>query len=61
MQAQRITFPLYLRDFFEHFDPADPYHLSSLSELQEAIKKADPSILQSSSPWFKPWQWGGKR
>ena len=59
---QRIpTHPLHIRDFFEHFDPGDPYQLSSLTELQEAIDKADRSILRSDANWYHSWKWGGKR
>ena len=59
---QRIpTHPLHIRDFFEHFDPGDPYQLSSLTELQEAIQNADPSILRSDADWYHSWKWGGKR
>ena len=59
---QRIpTHPLYIRDFFEHFDPGDPHQLGSLSELQEAIQKADPSIMRSDADWYIAWKWGGKR
>lgn len=58
---KRPTHPLYIRDFFEHFDPGDPYQLSSLSELQDAICAADPSILESKAEWFKTWSQGGKR
>ena len=52
---------LIIRDFFEHFDPGCPYQLSSLGELQEAIEKADPSILSRDADWFHTWSWGGKR
>ncbi len=52
---------LFIRDFFEHFDPGCPYHLSSLSQLQEAIDKADPTILRSDSDWFFTWSTSGKR
>ena len=55
------THPLYIRDFFEHFDPGDPHQLGSLSELQEAIQKADPSIMRSDADWYQTWKWGGKR
>lgn len=58
---ERPTYPLYIRDFFEHFDNKDPYHLSSLSELHDAIKEADPSILESKADWFKTWSQGGRR
>ena len=52
---------LLIRDFFEYFDPGCPYHLSSMNELQEAIDKADPSILKNTSSWFRTWSQSGKR
>mgnify|MGYP003134978569 FL=1 len=55
------THRLYIRDFFEHFDPGDPHQLGSLSELQDAIDKADRSILRSDADWYVTWKWGGKR
>ena len=55
------THPLHIRDFFEHFDPGDPYQLSSLTDLQKAIDNADPSILRSDAAWYETWKWGGKR
>jgi hypothetical protein len=52
---------LFIRDFFEHFDPSCPYHLSSMSQLQDVIDKADPTILRSDSDWFSTWSTSGKR
>lgn len=52
---------LLIRDFFEYFDPGCPYHLSSMTSLQEAIDKADPSILRSDAEWFIIWSTSGKR
>tara|TARA_R100000808_G_C2077599_1_gene102683 strand:- start:214 stop:414 length:201 start_codon:yes stop_codon:yes gene_type:complete len=56
-----LKHPLYIRDFFENFDDSCPFHLSSLSELQEAIDKADPTILDSEANWFRTWSQSGKR
>ncbi len=52
---------LFIREFFEYFDPTNPYHCGSMGELQEAIEKADPSILSTDADWFRTWSWGGKR
>lgn len=52
---------LYIRDFFEYFDPQCPYHLSSMAELQDAIDAADPTILRSDANWFMIWATSGKR
>ena len=51
----------HIRDFFEYFDRDDPYHLSSLSELQEAIEKADPTILSVEASWFRTWSQAGRK
>ena len=59
--VEELKHPLDLRTFFEYFDDGDPYHLSAVGELMEAINKADPSILDSSADWFNTWKWGGKR
>jgi len=56
-----MTYDLIIRDFFEHFDEGCPYHCSSMLELQEAINKADPSILRSDADWFRTWSTSGKR
>ena len=52
---------LMIRDFFEHFDIGCPYHCSSMSELQEVIDQADPTILRSDAQWFSTWSQSGKR
>lgn len=51
---------LVIRDFFEHFDEGNPYQCASLMELQEAIDKADPTILTTDAQWFSTWSWGGR-
>jgi hypothetical protein len=56
-----MKYDLVIRDFFEHFDPGCPYHCASMMELQEAINKADPSILKSDADWFRTWSISGKR
>ena len=56
-----MPYKLVIRDFFEHFDKECPYHCSSMTELQEAIDKADPTILQSDAEWFFTWSQSGKR
>ena len=56
-----LTHNLDLRDFFDYYDDGNPYHLSAVGQLMEAINKADPTILDSRSDWFNTWKWGGKR
>lgn len=52
---------LVIRDFFEHFDGGNPYQCASMIELQDAIDKADPTILTTDAEWFRTWSWGGKK
>jgi hypothetical protein len=59
--VEPLTHNLDLRDFFDYYDDGNPYHLSAVGELMDAINKADPSILDSRSDWFHTWTWGGKR
>ena len=54
----RITFPLYLRDFFEHYDEGDPYHNAAISTLHDAMPK---ELLTSTAEWFHTWSQGGRR
>ena len=35
--------------------------MAAISELQEAILKADPSLLDRDQPWFKTWSQSGKQ
>ena len=52
---------LLIRDFFEYFDITCPYHCGSMMELQEAIERADPTILSKDAQWFQTWSQSGKR
>ena len=61
MMSSKEPKHLIIRDFFEHFDIGCPYHCSSMTELQEAIDQADPSILRSDADWFRTWSTSGKR
>ncbi len=61
MQKTEFIDYFHIRDFFEYFDRSDPYHLSSLSELQSAIEKADPSILSTKAEWFRTWSQAGRK
>ena len=61
-QIEPVTYPLDLTDVFVHYD-ADSHQHAAINELERAIKKLDPSLLESSAEWFKTWTWcvGGKR
>ncbi len=49
---------LDLIDFFEKFDPGDPYMRAAISQLQEGMAK---DLLTSKSAWFITWSQAGKR
>ncbi len=49
---------LDLIEFFEHFDPGDPYMRAAISQLQEGMSQ---DLLTSQSPWFVTWSQAGKR
>jgi len=58
-QSNLETFSrLSLIDFFEHYDPGDPYHLAAISQLQESMPN---SLLRSDADWFRVWSVSGKR
>ena len=61
LNVKPIRHPLAIREFFEFYDPGDPYHNAALTWLQTAIEKADPMILDSRADWFAVWSQGGKR
>lgn len=37
------------------------YQMAAISELEEAINKANPNILGREQAWFKTWSQGGKQ
>lgn len=49
-----------LLDLFKYYK-ALPHQMSALSELEEAINKANPHILGRDQAWFKTWSQGGKQ
>ena len=38
-----------------------PHQMAALAELEEAINKADPKLLNRTQPWFKTWSQSGKQ
>lgn len=38
-----------------------PHQMAAISELEEAINKADPQLLSRAQPWFKTWSQAGKQ
>ena len=49
-----------LLDLFKYYK-ALPHQMAALSELENAINKANPHILGREQGWFKTWSQGGKQ
>jgi len=49
-----------LADLFRYYRGL-PHQSAAISELQEAMLKADPTLLNRSQPWFKSWAVDGKQ
>jgi GH24 family phage-related lysozyme (muramidase) len=49
-----------LLDLFKYYK-ALPHQMAALSELEDAINKANPHILGRDQSWFKTWSQGGKQ
>jgi GH24 family phage-related lysozyme (muramidase) len=49
-----------LLDLFKYYK-ALPHQMAALSELEDAINKANPHILGRDQGWFKTWSQGGKQ
>ena len=58
MPKESNPYPLDLIEFFDNFDPGDPYMRAAISELQESLPK---ELLMSDSRWFITWSQAGKR
>jgi len=50
-----------LYDLFRYYKKDLPHQSAAISELEEALLKADPSILNRDQPWFKTWSQAGKQ
>ena len=51
---------MQLLDFFTYYRKGTPHQNAAISMLEEAINKADASILNRDAEWYKTWQAGGK-
>jgi GH24 family phage-related lysozyme (muramidase) len=51
---------LRLYDLFR-FYKALPHQSAAIAELEEALLKADPTLLDRDQPWFKTWSQSGKQ
>jgi len=49
-----------LLDLFKYYK-ALPHQMAALTELEDAINKANPHILGRDQSWFKTWSQGGKQ
>lgn len=50
-----------LIDLFRFYRSGLPHQMAAVSELEEAINKANPHILGRDQAWFKTWSQGGKQ
>jgi len=50
-----------LSDLFKYYKHGTPHQMAAVSELEEAINKANPHILGRDQAWFKTWSQGGKQ
>jgi GH24 family phage-related lysozyme (muramidase) len=55
-----MTQPLRLIDLFRYFKGL-PHQLAAISELEAAINKRAPQLLNRDQPWFKTWSVPGKQ
>ncbi|MEB3275378.1 MAG: glycoside hydrolase family protein [Cyanobacteriota bacterium] len=55
-----MTNPVRLLDLFRYYRGV-PHQMAAISELQEAMIKADASLLNRDQPWFKTWSTAGKQ
>jgi GH24 family phage-related lysozyme (muramidase) len=55
-----VTNQIRLLDLFRYYRQL-PHQSAALSELEEAINRANPHILGRDQAWFKTWSTGGKQ
>lgn len=53
--------PVRLADLFRFYRNGLPHQMAAITELQEAMLKADPALLNRNQPWFKTWSQAGKQ
>lgn len=56
-----MTNPVRLADLFRFYKHGLPHQMAAITELQEAMLKADPGLLNRDQPWFKTWSQAGKQ
>ena len=60
MRRGNVTNKIRLLDLFKYFRQL-PHQMAALTELEEAINKANPHILGRNQSWFKTWSQSGKQ
>ena len=60
MPHGNVTNKIRLLDLFKYYKQL-PHQSAALSELEEALLKADPALLNRDQAWFKTWSQGGKQ
>jgi GH24 family phage-related lysozyme (muramidase) len=59
MPHGNVTNKIRLLDLFKYYKQL-PHQSAAISELEEALLKADPALLNRDQAWFKTWSQGGK-
>jgi len=61
MPLGNVTNKIRLHDLFRYYRQGLPYQSAAISELEEAINRANPHILGRDQAWFRTWSQGGKQ
>jgi GH24 family phage-related lysozyme (muramidase) len=61
MPRGNVTNKIRLLDLFQYYRHGMPHQMAAVTELEEAINRANPHILGRDQGWYKTWQHGGKQ
>ena len=61
MRHGNVTNQIRLLDLFRYYRQGLPHQMAAISELEEAINKANPHILGRDQQWFSTWSTSGKQ
>ena len=53
--------PVRLEDLFKYYKHGTPHQMAAIVELEDALLKVAPDILNRDQPWFKTWSQSGKQ
>jgi GH24 family phage-related lysozyme (muramidase) len=53
--------PIKLSDLFRYYKHGTPHQMAAITELEVALSKVAPDILNREQPWFKTWSQAGKQ